>query len=183
MFETFWWTWSGSNRRPLPCHLRNINHLQAIPPETKNLERGLVDAGGRHKAAFRASGLHPDSRKPHRELARNVLSRAIAGRSNRGYLKPSQSGRRHHELLDQRFPHRTAGAATHIAPSMRSTFPCGVSTPSYATEPTTMSDMLREDSSSHVGHALACLPRARPLSVQAPAQSPASRLLNARPEV
>src|ERR1017187_1893509 len=33
-------------------------------------------------------------------------------------------------------------------PSMRSTFPCGVSTPSYATEPTTMSDMLREDSSN-----------------------------------
>ena len=26
-------------------------------------------------------------------------------------------------------------------PSMRSTFPCGVSTPSYATEPTTTSDM------------------------------------------
>ena len=23
-----WWTWTGSNRRPLPCHGSQINHLQ-----------------------------------------------------------------------------------------------------------------------------------------------------------
>src|ERR1035441_6367296 len=69
----FWWSWSGSNRRPLPCHLRNINHLQAFPPETKDLARGLVDSGGRHGAAFwgldsaRTPGLH-------KWLARGVLS-------------------------------------------------------------------------------------------------------------
>lgn len=28
MFEKFWWTWTGSNRRPLPCHGFGINHLQ-----------------------------------------------------------------------------------------------------------------------------------------------------------
>jgi hypothetical protein len=37
LFATFWWTWSGSNRRPLPCHLRNINHLQAGTPENTRL--------------------------------------------------------------------------------------------------------------------------------------------------
>src|ERR1035437_5217241 len=64
VFETFWWTWTGSNRRPLPCHLRNINHLQRFPPETKDLARGDLDAGGRHGAVFgrldstRTPGLH-----------------------------------------------------------------------------------------------------------------------------
>jgi hypothetical protein len=29
-FFRIWWTWSGSNRRPLPCHLRNINHMQTF---------------------------------------------------------------------------------------------------------------------------------------------------------
>src|ERR1035437_4480522 len=47
-----WWTWTGSNRRPLPCHLRNINHLQGFPPETKDLARCDLDAGGRHGAPF-----------------------------------------------------------------------------------------------------------------------------------
>ena len=28
MFEKLWWTWTGSNRRPLPCHGFGINHLQ-----------------------------------------------------------------------------------------------------------------------------------------------------------
>src|ERR1035437_854880 len=71
-----WWTWTGSNRRPLPCHLRNINHLRTLPPETKDLAHGDLDAGGRHGAAFRASGLHADSRDSTPELERGVLSRA-----------------------------------------------------------------------------------------------------------
>jgi hypothetical protein len=60
----FWWTWTGSNRRPLPCHLRNINHLQAGTPETQDLAKRGVEAGGRHGAAFcgldsaRTPGLH-----------------------------------------------------------------------------------------------------------------------------
>src|ERR1035438_3626595 len=75
----FWWTWSGSNRRPLPCHLRNINHLRAFPPETKDLARGLVDSGGRHGAAFGrldstwTPGLHA------RNGTLRALTRAVAG--------------------------------------------------------------------------------------------------------
>src|ERR1035437_7009878 len=59
-----WWTWTGSNRRPLPCHLRNINHLRTLSPETKDLAHGDLDAGGRHGATFgrldstRTPGLH-----------------------------------------------------------------------------------------------------------------------------
>ena len=53
VFKGFWWTWSGSNRRPLPCHLRNINRLRTLPPETKDLARGLVDSGGRHGVVLR----------------------------------------------------------------------------------------------------------------------------------
>src|ERR1039457_3543684 len=74
-----WWTWTGSNRRPLPCHLRNINHLQPFPPETKHLARGPVDSGGRHWAplgrldATRTPGLH-------QWLARGVLSCACGCR-------------------------------------------------------------------------------------------------------
>src|ERR1017187_1069418 len=48
VYGMFWWTWSGSNRRPLPCHLRNISHLRTVPPETEDLAKGDVDAGGRH---------------------------------------------------------------------------------------------------------------------------------------
>jgi hypothetical protein len=32
-----WWTWTGSNRRPLPFHVRNINDLQASQQKTKDL--------------------------------------------------------------------------------------------------------------------------------------------------
>src|SRR5450759_3393731 len=39
--------------RPLPCHLRNINHLRTLPPETKDLAHGDLDAGGRHGAILR----------------------------------------------------------------------------------------------------------------------------------
>src|ERR1039458_2509073 len=78
MFEKFWWTWSGSNRRPLPCHLRNINHLQTLPPETKDLARCLVDAGGRHGTPFG----HLDSTWTPGLHARNgtlrALTRAVA---------------------------------------------------------------------------------------------------------
>src|SRR5271168_5381167 len=52
MFEKFWWTWTGSNRRPLPCHLRNINDLQTSPLKTRDLPEGTLDAGGRHGAVF-----------------------------------------------------------------------------------------------------------------------------------
>jgi hypothetical protein len=44
--------------------LRNINHLQAGTPETQDLAKHGVDAGGRHGAAFwgldsaRTPGLH-----------------------------------------------------------------------------------------------------------------------------
>src|SRR4051794_2413930 len=46
-----------------------------------------------------------------------------------------------------------ADSAMYVAapPSMRSTFPCGVSTPSYATEPTTVNDMFRADCSKRQG--------------------------------
>ncbi len=60
----FWWTWTGSNRRPLPCHLRYINHLQPVSPKTKDLAHSDLDAGGRHEAPFgyldsgRTPGLH-----------------------------------------------------------------------------------------------------------------------------
>ena len=52
MFEKLWWTWTGSNRRPLPCHLRNINHLRTLSLETKDLTRGDLDASGRPGATF-----------------------------------------------------------------------------------------------------------------------------------
>jgi len=39
-----WWTWRDSNSRPLPCHLRNINHLQTAALKTKDLAGGGVDA-------------------------------------------------------------------------------------------------------------------------------------------
>src|ERR1017187_9468958 len=73
VYETFWWTWSGSNRRPLPCHLRIIKHLQAFSPETKDLARGPVDSGGRHGVPF---GRLDSTRTPglHNWLARGVLS-------------------------------------------------------------------------------------------------------------
>jgi predicted lysophospholipase L1 biosynthesis ABC-type transport system permease subunit len=51
-------------RRPLPCHLRNINHLQTLLRRTKDLAREKLDAGGRHGATFgrldsaRTPGLH-----------------------------------------------------------------------------------------------------------------------------
>ena len=51
--EMFWWTWSGSNRRPLSGHLKNINRLQPFLPETTDLAEGDWDAMGRHGAAFR----------------------------------------------------------------------------------------------------------------------------------
>ena len=81
MFERFWWTWSGSNRRPLPCHLRNINHLQTLPAKTKDLEQHDLDAGGRHGATLgrldstRTPGLHA------RNGTRRALTRAVAGTS------------------------------------------------------------------------------------------------------
>src|ERR1035438_9596515 len=28
VYGMFWWTWTGSNRRHLPCHGSQINHLQ-----------------------------------------------------------------------------------------------------------------------------------------------------------
>src|SRR4051794_22637488 len=39
-----WWTWTGSNRRPLPCHVRNINDLQASRRKTKDLAERQLDA-------------------------------------------------------------------------------------------------------------------------------------------
>src|ERR1019366_8264443 len=74
-----WWTWTGSNRRPLPCHLRNINHLRTLPPETKDLAHGDLDAGGRHGATFggldstRTPGLHT------RNGTWRAFTRAVAG--------------------------------------------------------------------------------------------------------
>src|ERR1700683_5432886 len=64
----FWWTWSGSNRRPLPCHGRNINGLQTAWRKTKDVATGGLDASGRQAD----SGLQ--------ETARCMLSRAVASR-------------------------------------------------------------------------------------------------------
>ncbi len=47
-----WWTWTGSNRRPLPCHLRNINHLQASLAKTKDLAARIWTPFGRQERHF-----------------------------------------------------------------------------------------------------------------------------------
>src|ERR1035437_1745186 len=72
-----WWTWTGSNRRPLPCHLRNISHLQTVWRKTKDLARGDVDSGGRHR---RLSGLLDFAPGCHSERAQRVPPRAVASR-------------------------------------------------------------------------------------------------------
>jgi len=56
-----WWTWWDSNSRPLPCHLRNINHLRTFWCKTKDLAVGDLDSIGLHGRRFRRFGLHADS--------------------------------------------------------------------------------------------------------------------------
>src|SRR5260370_39963572 len=68
----------------------------------------------------------------------------------------------------------------HAPPNMRSTRPCGVSTPSYATDPTTTTDMLlivisefARMKSPHIGR-LAQLVRAPALQAGGPRFEPAT---------
>jgi hypothetical protein len=51
--DKLWWTWTGSNRRPLPCHLRKYNEIRESARKTKDLARSDLDAGGRHGRFFR----------------------------------------------------------------------------------------------------------------------------------
>jgi hypothetical protein len=87
-----WWTWSGSNRRPLPCHLRNINHLQAGTPETQDLAQADLDAGGRHGRGFhnlestRTPGLHA------RGWHAACFSRAVVGQCDCCLLEETTIG-------------------------------------------------------------------------------------------
>ena len=38
-----WWTWSGSNRRRVPCHSPKVDRLQPISPETKDFRDDVLD--------------------------------------------------------------------------------------------------------------------------------------------
>ena len=101
MFEKFWWTWTGSNRRPLPCHLRNINQLRGFLPETKDLARGILDASGRHGATFgrldstRTPGLHT------RNGTRRAFTRAVVGSSD-GRLLETTTNAFHIRMMPMR---------------------------------------------------------------------------------
>jgi hypothetical protein len=54
VFEKSWWTWTGSNRRPLPCRLRNINHFQTLLAKTKASRLRIWTPFRRHGAPFPA---------------------------------------------------------------------------------------------------------------------------------
>jgi hypothetical protein len=58
----------------LPCHLRNINHLQTFSRKTQDLAQSDLDASGRHRAAYFSLDSIRTPGFP--ELACGVLSRA-----------------------------------------------------------------------------------------------------------
>jgi hypothetical protein len=82
----------------LPCHLRNINHLQTVWRKTKDLAKGWLDASGRHWA-FSS------------ETARSILSRARLPRRDCSLFEQTTS--------DSSIRMMPSGAVTAFAASKR----------------------------------------------------------------